>query len=216
MSNIVNEWYEAKKNVNEMAHWENPSLKKWELKVVKLFPEKSKILDVGCGLGREAFVLCDMGFAVTDTDISHEVISQVTALSSKKDYDITFRWYDGHMLPFENNSFDAVIIWAQTFGLLYGNEYKHEFLSECKCILTTGGLLSFSSHDYRFEMDNYKECMKDRQFYPYADTEIYWETFESNELIKFAEDTGYTVLLCEKGEIYKPEDGTVLHCLCRK
>ena len=58
--------------------------------------------------------------------------------------------------------------------------------------------------------------MKDRRFYPYADTELYWETFETSELAKFAEDAGYTVLLCEKGEIYKPEDGTILHCLCRK
>lgn len=100
------------------------------------------------------------------------------------------------------------------FGLLYGNEYKHELLSECKRVLATGGILSFSDHDYRFEMDNYKEHMKDRQFYPYT-IEMYWETFEQHELIKFAEDAGYTVLLCEKREIYKPEDGTILHCLCK-
>ena len=216
MRSIVTEWYETKENVNEMEHLESSHLKKWELTVAKLFPEKSKILDVGCGLGREAFLLSDMGFVVTGIDISHEVITRVTALSSEKGYDITFKWYDGHKLPFENNSFDAVIIWAKKFGLLYGDEYKHELLSECKRVLTTDGLLSFSGHDYGFEMDNYKEYMKGRRFYPYADAKIYWETFDSNELIRFAEDTGYTVLLCEKGEIYKPEDGTVLHCLCRK
>ena len=57
MINIVNEWYETKKNVDEMVHWEKPALKKWESTVSKLFPQKAKILDVGCGLGREAFVL---------------------------------------------------------------------------------------------------------------------------------------------------------------
>ncbi|MFQ8584497.1 MAG: class I SAM-dependent methyltransferase [Holdemania massiliensis] len=129
MRSIVTEWYETKENVNQMEHLESSHLKKWVLTVAKLFPEKSKILDVGCGLGREAFVLSDMGFVVTGIDISHEVITRVTALSSEKGYDITFEWYDGHKLPFENNSFDAVIIWAQTFDLLYGNEYKHGVIS---------------------------------------------------------------------------------------
>ena len=216
MINIVNEWYETKKNVDEMVHWEKPTLKKWESTVSKLFPQKAKILDVGCGLGREAFVLSDMDFTVTGIDISHEVLNQVKTLSSQKGYNITFDWYNGHVLPFENNSFDIIVIWAQTFGLLYGNGYKHELLSECKRVLKNGGLLSFSGHDYRFLLDNYINFMKDRRFYPYADTELYWETFETSELAKFAEDAGYTVLLCEKGEIYKPEDGTILHCLCRK
>lgn len=216
MITIVNEWYETKKNVDEMVHWEKPTLKKWESTVSKLFPQKAKILDVGCGLGREAFVLSDMDFTVTGIDISHEVLNQVKTLSSQKGYNITFDWYNGHVLPFENNSFNIIVIWAQTFGLLYGNGYKHEFLSECKRVLKNGGLLSFSGHDYRFLLDNYINFMKDRRFYPYADTELYWETFETSELAKFAEDAGYTVLLCEKGEIYKPEDGTILHCLCRK
>lgn len=35
-------------------------------------------------MGREAFVLSDMGFAVTGIDISHKVISQVTAFHLKK------------------------------------------------------------------------------------------------------------------------------------
>lgn len=216
MSNIVNEWYETKKNVDEMVHWEKPSLKKWELAVTKFFPAKAKILDVGCGLGREAFVLSNMGYEVAGIDISQEVIDQVVPLSAQKGYNIPFRVYDGHKLPFEADSFDVVILWAQTFGLMYGDEYKHEFLLECRRVLKSGGLLSYSAHDYRFLAEYYKNFMKDRQFYPYADTELYWETFETDELITFAKDSEYNLILCEKGEIYIPEDGTILHCLCRK
>lgn len=215
MSNIVSQWYETKENVDEMKHWEKPKLKKWEQRITEFFPAKAKILDVGCGLGREAFVLSDMGFSVTGIDISKEVIRQVNILSEQKGYDIPFYEYDGHVLPFEAESFDAVVIWAQTFGLMYGNEYKHEFLSECKRVLKDGGLVSFSSHDYNFEIENYINCMEGRKFYPYANTEIYWETFEPGELISFAKNVGYDIILCEKGEIYKPEDGTVLHCLCK-
>ena len=89
MGNIVNEWYETKKNVDEMVHWEKPKLKKWELAVTEFFPAEAKILDVGCGLGREAFVLSDMGYKVTGIDISQEVIDQVVPFSVQKGYDMT-------------------------------------------------------------------------------------------------------------------------------
>lgn len=216
MNQVVNKWYETKENVEEMVSWEKPDLKKWELEVTKYFPPKAKILDIGCGLGREAFPLSDMGFEVTGIDISQEVINQVESLSAQKGYTIDFGMYDGHTLPFEADSFDVIIIWAQTFGLLYGNEYKKEFLLECKRVLSSDSLLSYSGHDYKFVENNYKQCLKERKFYPYADTELYWETFQLEELASFAQNNGYTVLLCEKGEIYVPEDGTILHCLCRK
>jgi len=216
MNQVVNEWYAIKENVEEMVDWEKPNLKKWELEVTNFFPTKAKILDIECGLGREAFLLSDMGYEVTGIDISQEVIDQVKSLSSQKGYTIDFGMYDGNRLPFESNSFDVIIIWAKTFGLLYGKEYKNEFLLECKRVLTSDGLLSVSGHDYKFVMDNYKQCLKERKFYPYAGTELYWETFQPEELASYAKYNGYTVMLCEKGEIYVPEDGTILHCLCRK
>lgn len=73
--------------------------KKWELAVTEFFPAEAKILDVGCGLGREAFVLSDMGYKVTGIDISQEVIDQVVPFSVQKGYDIPFSVYDGHKLP---------------------------------------------------------------------------------------------------------------------
>lgn len=216
MRNMVSEWYETKKNVDEMMRWENPQLKKWEQRVAGFFPSNARILDVGCGLGREAFVLSDMGFVITGVDISHEVIKNVNALSAQKGYNILFVQYDGYTLPFQANSFDVVIIWAQTFGLIYGNEYECTFLSECRRVLCENGLLSFSGHDFRFLTQNYKNCVRDRRFFPYTEAGIYWETFELGELESYAEHAGYTVVLCEEGEVYKPEDGTILHCLCRK
>ena len=55
-----------------------------------------------------------------------------------------------------------------------------------------------------------------QEVFPYANAGIYWETFEAPEIIRFADRAGLDIILCEKGKIYKPEDGTVLHCLCRK
>ena len=215
MNNIVSEWYEEKKNVDEMRNW-NPALKEWERSVVSFFPPGVRILDIGCGLGREAFALSDLGYDVVGIDISQEVISQVKQLSADQGYRISFHEYDGEHLDFHAESFDVVIIWAQTFGLLYGNKFRKDYLSECKRVLKKGGLCSFSAHDYRFLTEHYPNCLDGHRFYPYAGSGIYWEAFEAADLIQFAEQAGFEVLLCEKGNIYKPEDGTILHCLCRK
>lgn len=213
---IVSDWYEDKKNIDEMARWTKGKLKKWEETDTCSFQQNGKVLDVGCGMGREAFALTDKGFSVVGIDISKEVIRQVARLSEENGYDIPFYHYDGKVLPFDDHSFDTVIIWAQTFGLLYGDDYKSSFLRECYRVLKNGGILSFSGHDYRYIVENYKQYTKARQFYPYPNSDIYWEMFLQEDLSEFAQIAGFAVLACERGEIYKPEDGVVLHCVCCK
>lgn len=216
MSDIVHKWYEDKKNVDEMVCWNRGELKKWERAVTNFFPKGAKILDVGCGMGREAFALSDLGFSIKGIDISKEVIKQVEKLSLKNCYDIDFLVYDGHTLPFDDASFEVIIIWAQTFGLLYGDTYKSKFLNECKRVLKKDGLLSFSGHDYEYLMEHHKQYVSGRKFYPYANTEIYWEAFLPQELLSYVENAGFSAVLCEPGKIHKAEDGVVLHCLCKK
>ena len=215
MNDLVAKWYEDKRNVDEMLAW-NPALKEWEQSVTAFFPSGARILDIGCGLGREAFALSDLGFDVVGIDISKEVISQVKQLSAGKGYPIPFFEYDGKHLDFPADSFDVVLIWAQTFGLLYGDAFRKDYLSECRRVLKKGGLLSFSTHDYHFLTEHYPNCLIGQKFYPYANADIYWESFEAADLRHFAAQSGMDVILCEKGNIYRPEDGTVLHCLCRK
>ncbi|WP_310604155.1 methyltransferase domain-containing protein [Anaerosporobacter sp.] len=218
MEKVIQEWYEDKKNVDEMFDWNkaNNKIKIWEQEVIKVFPEKASILDIGCGKGREAFALSDMNFSVVGIDISEEVINQVTKSSAQNGYSISFQVYDGHSLPFDDESFQVIIIWSQTFGLLQGDNYKQEFLKECKRVLKKDGILSFSGHDARYLQEHYMQYINGRKFYPYANAEIYWETFLPEELSDYAKNAGFSVILCEEGEIYKPEDGVVLHCLCKK
>lgn len=216
MKDIVYEWYDDKKNVDEMIHWNKGRLKIWEQSVVKLFPHNAQILDIGCGMGREAFALSDMGFSVTGIDISGEVIRQVIKLSLQNGYNIPFAIYDGRTLPFGEASFDVIIIWAQTFGLLYGNEYKYHFINECKRVLKKDGLLSFSGHEFKYVKEHYEQYTIGHKFFPYANAEIYWELFSLEDLATYVEKFGMSVVICEQGKINQPEDGIILHCLCRK
>lgn len=172
------------------------------------------MLDVGCGMGREAFALAELGFAVTGVDISRAVIDRVSPLGAARG--VRFLHCDGETLPFSDAAFDAVVIWAQTFGLLYGGARKRLFLAECKRALTPGGLLSFSGHDAEYLSEHYPKYLDGDRFYPFDGASIYWEAFLPGALGGFAREAGFFVRAEGRGEIYLPEDGVVLTCLCEK
>jgi ubiquinone/menaquinone biosynthesis C-methylase UbiE len=211
----VIDWYTTEKNYAYMPMAANNELKLWEKEVSqKYFHEGSYILDIGCGMGREAFALYDMGHKIAAVDISEPIIMNAIKLAVQSGRKIDFSIINGLDLPFNNNTFDAVIIWAQTFGLLYGEKNKKHMLNECKRVLKTNGILSFSAHEREFEEKNYPQYLDGNKFWAYK--ECYWEVLSMDELSSFAENAGLKVLNCQQGQVYKPEDGTIIHCVCRK
>lgn len=218
MSNSIEkvlDWYKSEESYEYMPDATEKGLKIWEKEVViKYFADKSHILDIGCGMGREAFALYDMGFKITAVDISEPIINQAIQLADQSRRSIDFTIINGLDLPYENDTFDCVIIWAQTFGLLYGEDNKIHILNECKRVLKKNGILSFSAHDRSYEEQNYPQYLEGNKFWAYTD--CYWETFSINDLKAYAESIGFNVLNCQYGEIYKPEDGIIIHCICQK
>ena len=63
---------------------EQRKAEKWEKLVADHLPKGAAILDIGCGMGREAFASPDLGFSVVGIDISQEAITQVTELAGKR------------------------------------------------------------------------------------------------------------------------------------
>ena len=214
MMDIVRDWYEDEKNLVDMPR--DGRLKLWEAEAVRAFPTRARVLDVGCGMGREAFALHDLGFRVTGVDISQRVIEGANRRAAELGIDLSFCHYDGAGYPFAGGAFDAVILWAQTFGLLYGDAVKDNFLQEAARVLVPGGLLSFSGHDREFLRDKYPDFLEGDRFFPFADRSVWWETFEPDVLADRASIAGFEVLAHGRGAIYTPEDGVVLTCLCRK
>jgi ubiquinone/menaquinone biosynthesis C-methylase UbiE len=216
MNSIVSNWYEEKEHIDEMKGWDKGRLKIWEQQVANRFLHGAKILDIGSGMGREAFTLYKQGFEVTGLDISKYAVEKANEEALKADCMVKFYHYDGKNIPFEDETFDIVIIWNQTFGLLYGDDYKKSYLSECKRVLKPGGLFSYSGHYLQYIMDHYDYCLDGAKFYPYKERGIYWETFSLEELENYAKQAAFNVLMSGEGEIYVPEDGIILYCLCKK
>jgi len=216
-NNTVVKWYSNDKNLVEMKEGTHNPLKIWEKGVASsYFPPNARILDVGCGMGREAFALYEMGFKITGVDISDKAIKEAKKFALESNRDIEFMHTNGTDLPFKDNTFDVVIIWAQTFGIMYGTKQQLSVLNECRRVLKKNGIISFSGHDREYIEKNYSHIIDEKKFFPFANTEIYWEMFTIEELTDLAQKAEFTVMGCERGEIYRPEDGVVLHCECTK
>ncbi|BCJ93583.1 hypothetical protein acsn021_11520 [Anaerocolumna cellulosilytica] len=70
MYSNVSAWYEKKEHIDEMKSWDKGKLKIWERQVTDDFLSGAKILDIGSGMGREAFALYHQGFEVDGLDVS--------------------------------------------------------------------------------------------------------------------------------------------------
>lgn len=214
---IVSDWYTTENSYDYMPESNKNGLKIWERSVIsKCFSGNSYVLDIGCGMGREAFALYDIGFKVTGVDISEPIISKAKQLAIESKRGIEFLLTDGLNIPFENDTFDIIIIWSQTFGLFYGEENQIHILQECKRVLKKGGILSISGHDREFQQVNYAHCLNGNKFYAYANSNCYWESFTIDEILERVKKAGFHSATCERGLIYKEEDGTILHCECKK
>lgn len=103
----------------------------------KYVSKDSKILDVGCGYGRILNELTEAGFTdLTGVDSAENMIKR--GLREYPNLNLVAN-PDG-AIPFEDNSFDAVIL----FGVLTcvpDNESQKELLNNIKKVLKPGGIV---------------------------------------------------------------------------
>ena len=214
--NAIKTIYSSGGRFDEMLTYANRKLKRWEADAAAMFPAKASVLDIGCGKGREAFCLHEMGFGVTGLDISETCVEAARATAKAHGLDMAFVVSNGRDLPFAEAAFDVVIIWAQTFGLFADEESRRHMLDECQRVLKRGGLLSFSTHDKEYLRAHYPAFLVGDVFHPFADGELAYMTYTIDELAALAEEAGFQVITCQRGSVYTAQDGTVLHCACQR
>ncbi len=77
------------------------------------------VLDLGCGTGRHSIFLANSGFEVTATDISEHGVDITREKALEKGLNIKALCHDMRKIPFDDNTFDAVIcVWTSGHGLL--------------------------------------------------------------------------------------------------
>ncbi|MCX7591028.1 MAG: class I SAM-dependent methyltransferase [Kiritimatiellae bacterium] len=96
--------------------------------VLPHIPAQAKILELGAGAGFQAKVFAELGFEITALDVPQN------RYHSSRVWDVME--YDGHHIPFEDNTFDVVF----TSNVLEHVHDLHTFLAETRRVLRETGL----------------------------------------------------------------------------
>ncbi|WP_445486618.1 class I SAM-dependent methyltransferase [Niallia sp. 03133] len=99
--------------------------------------QNASILDYGCGYGRTLFELKDYKFEnLHGVDFSEEMIKRAKSNESE----INFQVVRSGSLPFPDNSFDAVLLFA-VLTCVYKNDEQNAILNEIKRVLKPDGII---------------------------------------------------------------------------
>ncbi|MFF2907198.1 class I SAM-dependent methyltransferase [Paenibacillus sp. NPDC057934] len=129
------DWKNAYREVVNMARW---------LQVT----QGTKMLDVGCGMGRHALSLAGLGCKVTGIDLSEELLQK--AQDHDTEGEVAWKRADMRELPFENGEFEVAVNLFTSFGYFDLDADNLQALQEMHRVLQPEGrfLIDFLNPEY--------------------------------------------------------------------
>ncbi|MBD0383591.1 class I SAM-dependent methyltransferase [Paenibacillus sp. WST5] len=138
-----------------------------------------RVLEVGCGTGRTACFLAEQGIEVTAIDIRPDMIAKAKIRAEKSNVQVQFLEGDACQLPFDDNSFDVVMVESVTnfaearkamseyYRVLKpgGKLYDREVIKTKEMKPEIHGALSgFYGVTKLYSMEEWRELMESSQF----------------------------------------------------
>ena len=142
----------------------------------------ARILDLGCGPGRDAKIFSHEGFTVVGIDLSKEMIRAARQLATTA----MFRIMDMRKLSFRANTFDG--IWSCASLLHLPKKDLPRALAEARRVLKTGGIFSLCVKKGKGEA-----MLPDAR---YNGAPKFWSFFSKAELHSFIKKAGLTIVNC--------------------
>jgi ubiquinone/menaquinone biosynthesis C-methylase UbiE len=138
--NIVRHYLDA---TNRVGLWDS------EKQVFgRLFAREDSLLELGCGAGRIAIGLYELGYRnLLATDFSPEMVHEGHNASECLGYDIPFRVADATKLTFSPESFQGVIFGFNGLMQIPGRERRRTAMREVYRVLQNHGVFVFTTHD---------------------------------------------------------------------
>jgi SAM-dependent methyltransferase len=140
----VAEKYDSKEEVDFHSRTISEGLEEWEELAVKSWKAKAKVLDVGCGAGREAIALAKIGFEVTGIDISPIMIAQAIKIAKKEGLNMNFKVQNVADIEYPAKSFDYVLFSRGVYSYLPTKKLRMRILKKIRDILKPDGMLFFT------------------------------------------------------------------------
>jgi len=132
---------ERYKKIADEGLWESE-----KILISKYFKPNSNILDIGCGSGRIAFPLYEIGFKVTGVDITPKMIETAKKVSLSKRMNIDFLTGDATNLNFKDDYFDGTIFANNGWAQIPGKENRQKALNEIYRVLKPGRFFILTAH----------------------------------------------------------------------
>ena len=150
----------------------------------RLFSPDDSILELGCGAGRIAIGLYELGFRnLLATDYARNMVGKTRDLAKRLDYAIHSRVADATQLDFEDTIFDGAIFGFNGLMQIPKSAQRERALIEVFRVLRPGAWFVFTTHD--------RNCSTHRDFWK-AET-VRWEYGkEKPELEDFGDRTEQT------------------------
>lgn len=114
----------------------------------RLFQPEQSILELGCGAGRIAIGLYELGYKnVLASDLSREMVARARHLAKMLEYAVPFRVCDATSLEFEDAVFDGAIFGFNGLMQIPSSASRERALSEVFRVLRPGSWFAFTTHD---------------------------------------------------------------------
>lgn len=108
----------------------------------------AKILDLGCGDGRNIPLLVDLGFDVYATETSEATVSQVSDLAARRSWPVHASVGTNSLLPYQDKFFEYILCCASCYYLEGTNSWSAVRQEVARC-LKPGGHLAVNFPDDR-------------------------------------------------------------------
>jgi ubiquinone/menaquinone biosynthesis C-methylase UbiE len=146
----------------------------------QLLKPKARILDLGCGFGRELLAFTQHGFDTYGIDASKELLK----LAKKRAPKASIQLADlRDKLPFENDYFDG--IWARNSLHHLNSVDIKKTLQEIKRVLNSNGILYAEFKEGKGEAMTKEELAEGK--------ERFYNLLSQNEVVKIIENSGFKI-----------------------
>jgi ubiquinone/menaquinone biosynthesis C-methylase UbiE len=146
----VRNYYQDPDVVTAFAANVSEGMTRFETALVRhAFAPGQRILDVGCGAGREGVAMVRQGLQVIGIDLVHEMAHSAVQRAEAGGVHLPILVANCLSLPFSEASFDGVTMLGQVITFIPSRELRLVALRSVLGVLRPGGMLAMTTHNRR-------------------------------------------------------------------
>ncbi len=189
------------KVVNQKRAWDNVAEEWFKFKnkpkkevIDFLNKQKGRVLDLGCGSGRNLIKNKDIEFYLVD--FSKEMVNFAKKNIKKQKVNVNTFICEADNLPFKDNFFNAVIC-ISVLHCISGKKSRERVLREIYRVLKPGKKMFISV--WNKDTKRFKNSPKQRYVRWRDKGKRYYYLYNESELIKLLEETGFKIIKVKSG-----------------